>query len=102
MKSKPSAHQILSVGINPSFVAVAGNVLVRERVRVFLLLVRSKGHGRRQSARVQPPVTVLKNLLTHFYIFVGSNTLLNCLLWMCETLVSRAGEVLWTVTSLHG
>lgn len=84
MKSKPSAHQILRVGINPSSVAVAGNILVRERVRVFLLLVRSKGHGWRQNARVHPPVTVQKNPLTQFYIFLGSNTLLNCLLWMCD------------------
>lgn len=71
MKSKPSAHQILRVGINPSFVAAAANVLVRERVPVFLLLVRSEGPGWRQSARVHPPVTVQKNLLARFYIFCG-------------------------------
>lgn len=70
--------------INPSSVAVAANVLVREGARVFLLLVRSKGHGWRQNVRVHPPVTVQKNLLTPFYIFVGSNTLLNYLLWMCD------------------
>lgn len=53
MKSKLSAHQILRVGINPSFVAVAGNVLMRERLRVFLLLVRSNGGGGMDGATTQ-------------------------------------------------